>query len=221
MNDTKQNVSGASAEAPSWEKLAGQLRPFVRRRVACDMDADDVVQEVLLRMHRGLADLRDESRLSAWMIRIARTAIVDHLRVRGREQKKREVIASFTSSESDEFDGGGIQTHHPSHESGMVDGEEEEIARNLAVSLLPMIQNLPEVYREAIMLTEFEGLTQKQAAEKLEISLSGMKSRVQRGRAQLRAMLERCCAIALDARGKIMSCRPRSPNSNSGSCNCC
>jgi RNA polymerase sigma-70 factor (ECF subfamily) len=68
---------------------------------------------------------------------------------------------------------------------------------------------LPSPYREALILTEMEGLAQKDAATMLGVSVSGMKSRVQRGRQKLRALLEECCEIALDARGRVIGCEPR------------
>jgi RNA polymerase sigma-70 factor (ECF subfamily) len=85
------------------------------------------------------------------------------------------------------------------------DGREQEMAQYVA----PFVARLGSPYREALTLTELQGRTQKQAAEMLGISLSGMKSRVQRGRVQLRAAFEECCSIALDARGKVLSCEPR------------
>jgi RNA polymerase sigma-70 factor, ECF subfamily len=81
--------------------------------------------------------------------------------------------------------------------------------RELAGYVAPFVAMLPSPYREALMLTELEGLTQKQAADMIGISLSGMKSRVQRGRQQLRKALEDCCHIALDARGRVVSYEPR------------
>jgi RNA polymerase sigma-70 factor, ECF subfamily len=66
--------------------------------------------------------------------------------------------------------------------------------------VVPFIAMLPSPYREALTLTELEGLTQKQAAGMLDVSLTGMKSRVQRGRARLRRLLDDCREIALDAR---------------------
>jgi RNA polymerase sigma-70 factor (ECF subfamily) len=72
-----------------------------------------------------------------------------------------------------------------------------------------MIDNLPEPYREAIVLTELEGLTQQQLAERAGLSLSGAKSRVQRGRAMLKAELEACCRFEFDQRGRVMDCEPR------------
>lgn len=77
--------------------------------------------------------------------------------------------------------------------------------RELATYIVPLVAMLPSPYREAITLTELEGLTQQEAAEMVGISLSGMKSRVQRGRRLLRQALDECCEIALDARGAVMS----------------
>ena len=80
-----------------------------------------------------------------------------------------------------------------------------------------MIDALPEPYREAIILTELEGLTQKELGERLGISLSGAKSRVQRGREQLKQALVDCCKFEFDRRGRVIDCEPRSP----GSCEEC
>jgi RNA polymerase sigma-70 factor (ECF subfamily) len=92
------------------------------------------------------------------------------------------------------------------------------VAREVAQYLAFFVAALPSPYREAITLTELEGRTQREAAEILGISLSGMKSRVQRGRAKLRAMLEACCEVAVDARGKVVACEPRSPGSKPKGC---
>ena len=80
-----------------------------------------------------------------------------------------------------------------------------------------MIYSLPEPYRDALVLTEFEGLTQKELAERLGISLSGAKSRVQRGREQLKVMLHEWCAFEFDRRGRVIECQPRA----SGGCQEC
>jgi hypothetical protein len=71
------------------------------------------------------------------------------------------------------------------------------------------VARLSSPYREAVTLVELEGLTAKAAAALAGISVSGMKSRVQRGRAQLRALFEECCDIAVDARGKVVDVVPR------------
>jgi RNA polymerase sigma-70 factor, ECF subfamily len=179
----------ASIDDGTWPELAERLRPFVARRVASEADADDVLQDVLMRMHRGLPSLADEERLAAWMFRIARTAIADHLR-----QRARHPVAAPSEEPPGEVD-------EPP--------DSDEAARIVARSLSLFVSLLPSPYREAITLVELEGRTHKQAAEMLGISVSGMKSRVQRGRAKLRTMLELCCEIAVDARGRVIACEPR------------
>jgi RNA polymerase sigma factor (sigma-70 family) len=87
--------------------------------------------------------------------------------------------------------------------------EDREASRELASCMTLFVVGLPSPYREAITLTELEGLTQREAAEMIGISLAAMKSRVLRGRAKLRENLEACCAIAVDARGKVISYEPR------------
>lgn len=181
-----------------WRELEAKLRPFVARRVRSDVDVDDIVQDVFLRMQRGLAGLRDDERFGPWVYRVARSAIVDYQRAAA----KHRVV-----------DAGGSE-EQPLH----VDDDDRAVEEELASYLAPFVAMLPSPYREALTLVELEGLTQKQAAEMLGISLSGMKSRVQRGRVQLRKALEDCCHIALDVRGRVVACEPRADGRLPDSC---
>ena len=174
-----------------WKDLDAKLRPFVARRVNSVDDVDDVVQDVFLRMQRGLDGLRDDQRFGPWVYRVARSAIADHRRRAARHPVAESGEAEETAA--DERD-----------EDNASDAE-----RMLAAAVAPFIAMLPSPYREALTLTELQGMTQREAAAMVGVSLSGMKSRVQRGRVMLRESLEACCAIALDARGRVMSCVPR------------
>lgn len=173
-----------------WRELETKLRPFVTRRVSSAADADDVLQDVLSRILRGLPALRDDQRFGPWVYQVARSAIVDHRRTAARHP-----------SATDEPPEAGTE---PSELEPP--GDVEQALSQYAALL---VSRLPPPYREALTLTELEGLTQRQAAEKLGISLSGMKSRVQRGRRMVRAALEDCCRIALDARRRVITCEPR------------
>jgi RNA polymerase sigma-70 factor (ECF subfamily) len=185
----RQSTPVPDGTAASWQNIARELRPFVRRRVASDADADDVLQEVALRLYRGLSSLDDEGRFGPWMMRVARNAIADHQRARARHPVVDE-------------------PHAPEPEPAPE--PEDAVAQRLAQVIALFVVQLPSPYREAITLTELQGLTQKEAAELVGISLSGMKSRVQRGRARLRELLEECCAIAVDSRNRVVACEPRS-----------
>jgi RNA polymerase sigma-70 factor (ECF subfamily) len=150
-------------------------------------DVDDVLQEIFLRIQKGLAGLRDEERFGPWVYRVARSAIADHLR--------RTLRNALSSDEQPE----------PLSE----DEDENMVEQELATYVTPFVAALPSPYREALTLTELEGLTQKDAAVMLGVSISTMKSRVQRGRVRLRELFEACCEIALDARGRVTACEPR------------
>jgi RNA polymerase sigma-70 factor (ECF subfamily) len=182
------HVSGAAAApagtAEAWRELESRLRPFVARRVAAS-DVDDVLQDVFVRMQRHLADLRDEERLAPWVFSIARNVVTDHHR------RRREV------------DGDGAP--EPIAEPG----EDDALTESLTGCVARFVAELDPDAREAITLVELQGMSQKDAAELLGLSHSGMKSRVQRGRAELRRMFERACAIELDARRKVIECQPR------------
>lgn len=172
-----------------WRTLVNTLRPFVASRVAA-VDADDVLQEVVLRLHRKMHTLGDEERFGAWAYRIARNTIIDHLRVNGRTQARAadlpEELVDESASESD--------------------APSESILGAYAAAC---IDGLPEPYREAMRLTELEGNTQVEAARLAGVSVTAMKSRVRRGRVKVREMVERCCAVVLDARGHVMEFEPR------------
>lgn len=166
-------------EKESWDTFAGRLRSYVRKRVSDPNDVDDILQEIFLKMHSGLGSLRDENRLSAWLYRIAKNAVIDYYR-------SRKAFVALT----DEF---------PENEK-----EEETPAQHIAQGLAKMVDLLPEKYREAIKLAESERLPLSDVAKRLHLSLPGAKSRVQRGRALLRAELAACCHFEFDRRGGLI-----------------
>ncbi len=183
----------ATTLEPPWEELHASLRAFIGRRVRNPADVDDLVQRVLLQIVKGLGSLRNTERLHAWVYRTARNVIVDHYRS---PAVRREV------PNGDAEDLADAQAVDP---ADVASEDEGAAVRELAACMTPMLQRLPPAYREAIRLTELEGLNQADAARRSGVSVSGMKSRVQRGRRQLRAVLEDCCRIELDRRGGVVA----------------
>jgi RNA polymerase sigma-70 factor (ECF subfamily) len=174
----------------AWSEIEARLRPYVARRVASRADVDDILQEIFVRMQRGLAELRDGERFGGWVYRIAKHVIVDSARARMREPFVPDAgISDLAGSESAD-EGNALQS-------------------DLGECVALFVARLPSPYREAITLTELEGVTQKDASEMLGISLSGMKSRVQRGREKIRDMFDECCRISVDCRGRVVECEPR------------
>lgn len=179
----------------SWHpELAQKLRPFVARRVA-PADVDDVLQDVFVRVQQGLPGLRDQERFVPWLYQVARSAVQENLRHRSRHPLAHGDNGDQAAPELE----GSV-----AYDSG------------LAAFAAGAIARLPSPYREALTLTEVQGMTQPAAAEMLGVSLSGMKSRVQRGREKLRKILETSCKIALDVRGGVTDCEPRQPSN----CDC-
>ena len=174
----------SSTREVAWDALRGELYRFVARRVPAS-DADDIVQESLLRIHRGLPKLRSDAAIVGWMYQVTRNALIDH--VRG-------------ARPVDELEEDDAVTDLPADDAAF---------ERLATCVAPFAAMLPEHYREAVELVELRGMSQVDASKQLGIPLSTMKSRVQRGRAQLRELLETCCAIDLDARGHVVAVTPR------------
>ena len=172
------------------ESVHVALRAFIAKRVADESEVDDLLQEVFLRVHRRIDSLKDSRRVVPWLYQIARHVIVDHYRS---ARRRRETPSGLAR------DMEGIE--NPALPSIAESGR---LHMELARCLRPMMDRLAVDYRDAVTLVELEGLTQRAAATRLGLSLSGMKSRVQRGRRRLKQMLEDCCLIQLDSRRGVM-----------------
>ena len=173
-----------------WRDHKIRLRAYIAKRVDQPDVVDDILQDVFLKAHTSLHSVKSSGSVGAWLYRIAANAIADHYRSRRSWDELPEELAA------------------PEPERDYV-GE-------LATCLQPLIETLPETYRAALVLAELEGLPQKHVAQRLDISLSGAKSRVQRGRKLLRARLLDCCDVET-GRGGITG-YTRRDGSCEGSC---
>jgi RNA polymerase sigma-70 factor (ECF subfamily) len=168
-----------------WGEFRNRLKGFILRRVRQGADADDILQDVFLRLQQNAGSLKDPDALTGWIFRITRNAIVDHYRT---EQRR---PASIT----------------PDMEQDLEAPPETEQERLECLSCLrPMILELPGPYREALVLTELEGLSQIEAAARTGLSVPGMKSRVQRARRQLKDLFLACCTVEWTSQGSQVDC---------------
>lgn len=178
-----------------WAELHANIRAFVARRVREPADVDDIVQRVFLQVHRGLPALRDADRIHAWIYQMTRRGIADHYRA---------------PSHRKEIPAGGAADFDVKVPAGVDAGEPDASAmRELSACLRPLMTQLEPGDRQALELVEIDGLTQVETASRLGLSVSGMKSRVQRARRRLRAALDDCCQVALDGRGGVVSFEQR------------
>jgi RNA polymerase sigma-70 factor (ECF subfamily) len=167
-----------------WHALSDDLRAFLGRRVP-EQAVDDLLQDVFLRVHTGIADVRDDERVAGWVFRIARNAVTDFYR-----RPNRTVPLT-------------IEPASPPEEPLPI------AATALARWTAGSIDTLPERYRDVLRLTELEQKPYREVARALGLSLSGVKTRVARGRELLRGPVHRCCEVALDARGGVVEVTPR------------
>jgi RNA polymerase sigma-70 factor (ECF subfamily) len=183
-----------------WTELHANIHGFVSRRVRQPADADDIVQRIFLQVHRALPTLRDTDRMHAWIYQMARNAIADYHRA---PAQRREMAA-------------GDALDMESHEVASHNDDDPSALQELASCLQPLMTGLAPADQEALRLVEFDGLTQVEAARRLGLSISGMKSRVQRARSRLKVAVEDCCRLELDRRGEVRGFEPRG-----GSCGGC
>lgn len=167
--------------AALWEEFSIPLRKFISKRISNQQDTEDILQEVFLKIHCNISTLKDKQKLQAWIYRIATNAIIDFYR-------KNNSIGEMELTE----------------DLIKVTDEDSSMNEEISVCLKPMINQLPEKYKQAIILTEYNNITQKQLSEQLGISVSGAKSRVQRGRKMLKDMILDCCSLDFDKHGNII-----------------
>lgn len=179
-----------------WTHLSSDLRRFIRRRVSDDPIAEDLLQETFVRIHRSIASLHEADRIAPWVYRIARNVVHDHHR-----QASNRVVGMLETDVADDTEDAGSRVR-----CGAGDWLQE------------MIESLPPTYCEAVQLSGIEGLSQQEVADRLGLSLSGAKSRIQRGRSMLKDALERCCRFEFDRRGRMMNCDPKSTRQECQGC---
>jgi len=170
----------------SWAETIERLQSFVGSRVGDRELAADITQDVIVRsIASGALDRVDNP--YAWLYRSARNAVIDHYRTR-------RVHAALP--EADQWPDPDLPGNEPN-----------EATRELARCLEPLLAELPDAARDALTRVDLNGATHQEAADELGISVSGMKSRVQRARRQLRELLTGCCEVDLDRAGAVVDYR--------------
>lgn len=180
----------------AWYALHEPLRAFLRKRVRQEEAVEDLLQDVFLRIHTHAETLREGEKLESWIYQIARHRVIDYYR-------RQKPLLSLEEVEQDTL---------------LEEMPEEDVQAELAPSVVAMVNALPEPYREALYLTDYRGLSQRDLAIRLGISFSGAKSRVQRAREKLRQLLLDCCHFEFDRRGRIIDYQSRCACCTAGSC---
>jgi len=180
-----------------WNEFSSGLRAFISSKVSNTSQVDDILQDVFIKIHSNIDHLKDYSKIRSWVYQITRNTIIDYYR---NQKMKIDYVDSIS-----------LDNSYTSHK--IDDIIDSEPSQKVVAGLRGMIDELPEKYSQALYLVEFEGLSQVELAKKLGISISGAKSRVQRGRQLLKESLMKCCHFELDRYGVIIDYHP--------ACCCC
>ena len=164
------------------------LLSFISNRINDRDDAEDILQEVFIKISNGINSIDDKEKLKSWIFTIARNAITDYYR-----KSANKIKIDITEK--------------------LIDETQEEIdidnTKGLDKCLKGFIQKLPEEYRDIIIDSELKGIKQKDLANKYNLQYPTIRSRVQRGRTRLKEMLLKCCKIEADNRGNILGATPK------------
>ncbi|MBO0360441.1 sigma-70 family RNA polymerase sigma factor [Hymenobacter sp. BT186] len=176
------NPAAATTET-IWADFHRELLAFIRRRVTDPDAAQDLLQDVFVKIHLKLPTLTYADKLTSWVYQITRNRILDY------QKAQRGLV---------ELDGDIPDVADPA-----------ELNPGFAPCITPFVDKLPAASREALLRTELGALSQKDYAAELGISYSGAKSRVQRAKQQLHQLFTACCRMKVDSYGNILEAQPR------------
>ncbi|HEX2976862.1 MAG TPA: sigma-70 family RNA polymerase sigma factor [Bacteroidales bacterium] len=172
-----------------WNNFSNNLRMFIFSKVKDESDTEDILHELYLKLHDNIDKIRNDS-VKAWLYRVALNLVADHFRHHQADFNLKMAASELYSK-----------------------GEVSRIMDTAIMDMISMMDNLPPEYCEALCLTEIEGISQKEYAERTGLSYSGAKSRVQRARLMLKDMMLKCCHYEFDHYGTVYGIQPK--------CCCC
>ncbi len=161
------------------KKFEEKLKRFILSKVFDEDVANDLLQEVLIKIYKSYGNLKDHDSLSAWVYQLARNTVMDYFRKHKPNVKITDLPEEISTDDS--------------------------LNHELVDCLEPFLEQLPNNYREALNLTDLGQLTQKEYAKIKGLSYSGAKSNVQRARLRLRELFDKCCKIESDKYGQVIS----------------
>jgi RNA polymerase sigma-70 factor (ECF subfamily) len=168
----------------TYLSLRNELKGFIYKRVNSNELAEDILHDVFLKAHANIDKLNDSVKLNGWIYQITRNAIIDYYR---------------TKKPSMNLDGIDIED----------EVNELSASKKLEPTVRKFLKNLPAIYREALIQTDYKGITQVELAKRLNISVSAVKSRVQRARKMLKDMFLECCHFEFDKFGTVVDFHPK------------
>ncbi len=168
-----------------YESLRKPLLAFIIQKTGDEARAEDILHDVFLKAQEQLGALNDATKIESWIYSITRNAIAD-------DYRNRKPLSRLELE---------IDIEEPSQEA---------VVERLSGSVRAFIEVLPEPYKTALMLSDIENMPQQEIAQRLGLSLSGAKLRIQRARNKLKALYLACCSFEQNRHGVVLGYEPKS-----------
>ncbi len=161
-----------------WSTYQKDLKQFILSKVKEEAVADDVLQDVFIKIHTKLDTLKEETKLKSWVFTIARNVVMDYFK----SKKKKIEVSEFNI---------GVEVF-------------EDYSHSEKDCLGGIIKNLPKKYRTPLFLSDIKGMKQLEIANQLNLPLSTIKSQIQRARKMITKGFMDCCGYKLNENGKLV-----------------
>lgn len=177
-----------------FQTIYNTFQPKIRRyltRLLGEFEAEDLTQEVFMKVSQFLKDFRGESQLSTWIYRIANNLAMDRLR----SPAHKRMIRKAGTIEPDSTRETPIENGDTWTDKKETSVDQQVIQKEMNQCIRNFIENLPGNYKNVVILSELEGLKNQEIADILQISLDNVKIRLHRARTKLKKELESNCSF--------------------------
>lgn len=184
-------------EVPDFQQIDHAFRPKIRRyltHLVGEPEAEDLTQEVFIKVYRNFGNFRGECLLSTWIYKIATNVAIDALRT----PLQRRNVMSIAQSDSEAIEEKLIQLREkkPSAEQTLIKKQMNDCIRGY-------IYRLPRTYRTVLVLSDLEEINVGDIAVVLGISIHTAKIRLHRARIRLKKELEAHCSFYRDEQNEL------------------
>jgi RNA polymerase sigma-70 factor, ECF subfamily len=169
-----------------WVEMHGKLLAFIMKSIPDKAIAEDILQDVFVRIHEKINTLADDTKMKAWIYQITRNLITDYFRA---QKKEKPVLADDTNRAEN--------------------SEKTELMEEAEQDIINFMDAMPAEHCDPLCATEIDGMSIKDYAEKRGISYTAAKSRVQRSRRMLKEIMLNCCEYQFDKYGTVISITPK------------
>lgn len=184
-----------------WQQYSSVLKAFLLSKISSPDEAEDLLQEILIKTHQNIHTLQDQQSIKPWLFQIANRTIIDYYR---------KQAAASNNVQAEDLWYGDLES-----------SESNQVQAELSQCIEPFIAALPDTSASLLDAIDLKGVSQKELAKELDVSYSTLKSRVQKARKELKDLFDDCCHLELDKSGTPIDYIPKKPLQYQPNCKKC